>query len=281
MTRLYRYFFRGLITVLPIALTLYLLLVFLTWTERAALSLLSPFIGSFYVPGMGLLLGILGILLIGYLVSKERVQKIFHFVEMPFTNTPVIKSIYSSLKSFADYFSPSAKADTQHVVVLRIPGQALELVGLITRRGTEGLPDGFLSGDRVAVYLPMGYMIGGYTVFVPTDWVQPIDMSVEEAMRASLIAWMAQSSASGRPVPPTAPVPPTGPASRAPSASPVTPASPASPATPVTPASPVTSATPAAPATPTAPRPASESETPPAAPATTQSPTPPSDVPKS
>ena len=208
MTRLYRYFFRGLITVLPIALTIYLLYIFLAWTERAALALLSPFIGSFYIPGMGLVLGILGILLIGYLVSKERVQRIFHLVEMPFTNLPVVKSIYSSLKSFADYFSPSAKTDTQHVVVLRIPGQPLELVGLITRRGTEGLPAGFLPGERVAVYLPMGYMIGGYTVFVPVDWVQPIDMSVEEAMRASLIAWMARApdgNSSERPAPPAPP----------------------------------------------------------------------------
>jgi uncharacterized membrane protein len=41
----------------------------------------------------------------------------------------------------------------------------------------------------------MGYMIGGYTVFVPSDWVQPIDMSVEEAMRSSLIAWMARPPA--------------------------------------------------------------------------------------
>jgi uncharacterized membrane protein len=36
----------------------------------------------------------------------------------------------------------------------------------------------------------MGYMIGGYTVFVPREWVQVLDMSVEEAMRASLTAWM-------------------------------------------------------------------------------------------
>src|SRR3546814_12811934 len=112
---------------------------------------------------------------------------------MPFTNLPVVKCIYSSLKSFADYFSPSAKTDTQHVVILRIPGQPLELVGLITRRGTAGLPDGFLPGERVAVYLPMGYMIGGYTVFVPTDWVQPIDMSVEQAMPPPLITWMART----------------------------------------------------------------------------------------
>jgi uncharacterized membrane protein len=229
MTRLYRYFFRGLITVLPIALTIYVLYILLAWTERAALALLGPFIGSFYIPGMGLVLGVLGILLIGYLVSKERVQRVFHLVEMPFTNLPVVKSIYSSLKSFADYFSPSAKTDTQHVVILRIPGQPLELVGLITRRGADGLPEGFLPGERVAVYLPMGYMIGGYTVFVPTDWVQPIDMSVEEAMRASLIAWMARSpdgSPAARPEPPGAP-PATPPASEAPAA--VPPGPPAAP----------------------------------------------------
>jgi uncharacterized membrane protein len=39
----------------------------------------------------------------------------------------------------------------------------------------------------------MGYMIGGYTVFVPRDWVRTLDMPVEEAMRASLFAWMSPS----------------------------------------------------------------------------------------
>ena len=73
-----------------------------------------------------------------------------------------------------------------------MPGHALEIVGLITRRSFADLPPGFLPGERVAVYLPMGYMIGGYTVFVPVEWVQPIKMSVEEAMRSSLIAWMAR-----------------------------------------------------------------------------------------
>lgn len=206
MTRLYKYFFRGLITVLPLALTIYLLYLFLAWTEGVALTFLRPFIGGFYVPGMGLALGILGILAIGYLVSKQRVQRFLTLVEMPFTNLPVVKSIYSSLKSFADYFSPSSKNTAQQVVVLRIPGQQLELVGLVTRRGTDGLPEGFTQGERVAVYLPMGYMIGGYTVFVPQEWVQPIQMSVEEAMRSSLIAWMARAeTGNNRPLTPAAP----------------------------------------------------------------------------
>ena len=196
MKKLYRYFFRGLITVLPLALTLYLLYIFLAWTEKLTLWILSPIIGGFYIPGMGLVSGVLIILLIGYLVSKPRVRHLLSIVELPFTNLPVVKSIYSSLKSFADYFSPSSKPGEQSVVILRMPGHPLEIVGLVTRRGFADLPQGFLPGERAAVYLPMGYMIGGYTVFVPVEWVQPIDMSVEEAMRSSLIAWMARPAVS-------------------------------------------------------------------------------------
>ena len=195
MKNLYRYFFRGLITVLPVALTLYLLYIFLAWTETLTLWVLRPLIGSFYVPGLGLVFGVLIILLIGYLVSKPSVRKLLSFAELPFTNLPVVKSIYNSLKSFADYFSPAGKQGEQSVVILRMPGHAMEIVGLITRRSFADLPTGFLPGERVAVYLPMGYMIGGYTVFVPADWVQPIAMSVEEAMRSSLIAWMARPPA--------------------------------------------------------------------------------------
>jgi uncharacterized membrane protein len=107
----------------------------------------------------------------------------------------VVKSIYSSLKSFADYFTPNSDHVTQQVVIVRMPGHELEMVGLVTRQDLSSLPAGFLGGDRVAVYLPMGYMIGGYTVFVPRAWVTPIDMSVEAVMRASLFAWMGKNEA--------------------------------------------------------------------------------------
>ena len=202
MKKLYKYFFRGLITILPVALTLYVLYIFLAWTESLALWILRPLIGSFYIPGMGLVFGVASILLIGYLVSKQGVRRLLSFAELPFTNLPVVKSIYSSLKSFADYFSPAGAEGGQSVVILRKPGSEMEIVGLVTRRSFADLPGGFLPGNRVAVYLPMGYMIGGYIVFVPIDWVHPIAMSVEEAMRSSLIAWMArpeQSAGAAKP----------------------------------------------------------------------------------
>lgn len=190
MKQLYKYFFRGLLAVLPLVLTVYVLFLFLGWVESLVLWMLHPLIGPFYVPGMGLLFGIFIIVGIGAVLSKSQVRVALALIELPFTKLPVVKSIYSSLKSFSDYFAPSGKSGGQQVVILRTPGNELEVVGLITRRSFADLPSGFLPGERVAVYLPMGYMIGGYTVFVPISWVTPISMSVEEAMRSSLIAWM-------------------------------------------------------------------------------------------
>lgn len=192
MKLVYRYFFRGLITFLPLALTVYLLYLFVAAAESAAVWLIRPLIGDFYLPGLGILVGVSVILALGFLVSQPITSRMLSWVELPFTRLPVVKSIYSSLKNFADYFSPQ-ETRTQQVVLLRMPDRDLAIVGLVTRQDTRDLPAGLAADDRVAVYLPMGYMIGGYTVFVPRNWTEPIEMTVEEAMRSSLIAWMASN----------------------------------------------------------------------------------------
>lgn len=192
MKHLYAYFFRGLLTLLPLGLTIYVLYLLVAWTEGLAMALIRPFVGDVYVPGMGIVLGVVVILGVGFMMSRGLTSRLLSWVELPFTNLPVVKSIYSSLKNFADFFAPHDQ-DAQQVVVLRIPGQALSMVGLVTRQSLRGLPAGLASDEQVAVYLPMGYMIGGYTVFVPRSWAEPINMSVEEAMRSSLLAWMASN----------------------------------------------------------------------------------------
>lgn len=196
MKRLYQYFFRGLMAILPVGLTVYLLYLAVAWMESLAMALISPIIGDFYLPGLGIALSISLIVALGFLISQPGTARLLSWVELPFTNLPVVKSIYSSLKNFADFFSPQQGAK-QQVVVLRMPGHELSIVGLVTRQNLQGLPKGLAQDDQVAVYLPMGYMIGGYTVFVPSSWAVPIEMSVEEAMRSSLIAWMASKPASG------------------------------------------------------------------------------------
>lgn len=190
LKRLSQYFFRGLITFLPLAITVYVLVLFVTWTERTAMAMLRPVTGDFYLPGLGIALGAVLILALGLLVSLPATKRLLSYVELPFTILPVVKSIYSSLKNFADYFAPHEQ-DAQQVVLLKMPGHDLSTVGLVTRQSMKGLPKGLGElEDQVAVYLPMGYMIGGYTVFVPRSWTTPVDMSVEEAMRMALIAFM-------------------------------------------------------------------------------------------
>lgn len=190
MKSLSQYFFRGLITFLPLAVTVYVLVLFVTWVERSAMRVVRPITGDFYLPGLGIALGVLVILALGFLVSQRFTARLLSLIELPFTNLPVVKSIYSSLKNFADYFAPHEHAG-QQVVQLQVPGQELAIIGLVTRQSLRGLPLPRGAEDKVAVYLPMGYMIGGYTVFVPRAWTTPLDMSVEEAMRLALVAYMA------------------------------------------------------------------------------------------
>ena len=59
LKRLSQYFFRGLITFLPLAITVYVLVLFVTWTERTAMAMLRPVTGDFYLPGLGIALGAL------------------------------------------------------------------------------------------------------------------------------------------------------------------------------------------------------------------------------
>ncbi|MGI9246694.1 MAG: hypothetical protein ACR2I8_08355, partial [Steroidobacteraceae bacterium] len=43
------------------------------------------------------------------------------------------------------------------------------------------------AADVIAVYMPMSYMMGGYTVFLPRELVEPTSLTVEEGMRIALM----------------------------------------------------------------------------------------------
>lgn len=189
MKQLYQYFFRGLFTALPIGLTVYLIYAFWTWSDQFFEAWIRPIVGEAYFSGMGLIIGLAAIVVLGYLISHRLILQLISMVEFPFANIPVVKSIYLSLKNFADYFNPADEESAQQAVILKSPNHELEVVGLITQQDVASLK-GFGNDDRVAVFLPMGYNVGGYTVFVPRSWVRSIEMSAEEVMRNSLFAWM-------------------------------------------------------------------------------------------
>ena len=182
-------FFTGLITILPVVLTLYLLYWLVVSTETAlgnTIRLVLP--EGLYWPGMGTIAGLLVVFLVGVLMHAYVVQRLFAWGEQVLYHVPVIKTVYRSIRDFFDYFSPARKDEFQQVVAVTVGGTGMQVIGFVTQAVTERLPEDYRGDDSVLVYIPLSYMIGGYTVLMPRSAVRPLDMSMEEAMRFTLTA---------------------------------------------------------------------------------------------
>jgi uncharacterized membrane protein len=187
MNALGKLFLKGLAVVIPVALTLAIL----WWLAKGSETLLGGLLVRFlpegwYIPGMGLVSAMSITILIGLLSHVLIFQRLFTLAEGILNRLPLVKTIYSAIKDFIGYFSPGSKQAMSKVVMARIPGQDFEQIGFVTREDFSNLPIDPTVEDPVAVYLPMSYQVGGYTLFLPRSCLTPIDMSFEEGMKLVL-----------------------------------------------------------------------------------------------
>jgi uncharacterized membrane protein len=70
----------------------------------------------------------------------------------------------------------------------------MQVIGFVTQSSQESMPKDFRAEDSVLVYLPLSYMIGGYTALIPRNAVRPVDMNMETAMRFTLTAGVTGSN---------------------------------------------------------------------------------------
>ena len=191
-------FLRGLVTILPILLTVYIVWWLGTTAEsllgKPLKALLPPWI---YHPGLGVAAGVALVLAVGLVMELYIARRIWSGLERVVLHIPVIKTVYGALKDFAGFISESSKQSSMGQVVRVTVAPQMHLLGFVTRQDFAGLPAGIADQDTVAVYLPMSYQIGGYTLFLPRALVQPLDMSVEEALRFTLTAGMSLSARGG------------------------------------------------------------------------------------
>lgn len=177
---------RGLVVVLPIGLTVWLL----WWLGSSAESLLrQPILlllpEQYYVPGMGIVAGLVLLLAAGTMVNALIVREVLASWEAFLDRIPVVKTIYGAFRDFARLLPAGGKRSDLKRVVLATLGDA-RLVGFVTRDDASELGVVRRSDDLVAVYFPMSYQIGGYTALLPRGRIVPLDMSVETAMRLVL-----------------------------------------------------------------------------------------------
>ncbi len=183
-------FFKGLFTLLPLLLSIYVMIWFVTKVENWSSGLiLTVWPDSLYVSGMGVLISFILIYIFGSVIDQPLAKWALAFIDKVFSQVPVIKTVYLAIKDFTDYLRPGNNKPNQ-VVLVKFPDSAVEVIGLLTRETLRDLPEPVTKPDRVAVYFPMSYQFGGYTLFIPREWVKPTNLSVEQAMRSVLTAWL-------------------------------------------------------------------------------------------
>jgi uncharacterized membrane protein len=131
--------------------------------------------------------GCLVVLLVGVIFDAYVVQRLFRFGESLLARIPIVKTIFGAFKDFTRFLPASGKArDLRRVVIWRMNGA--RLLGFVTEEHIHpALLVGLDQDEIFAVYFPMSYQIGGYTLYLPKSVLEETSLSVEEAMRMTLI----------------------------------------------------------------------------------------------
>jgi uncharacterized membrane protein len=177
---------RGLVVVLPIGFTLWLLWWLGSSTEallRKLILLVIP--AEHYLPGMGIVVAFFVLLAAGSLFNALLVQSALASWERMIEHIPVVKTIYGASRDFMKLLPAGGKRRDLSRVVLAQFGDA-QVIGFVTRDDASELGIVESNRDLLAVYFPMSYQIGGYTALLPRTRIVPLDLPVETAMRMVL-----------------------------------------------------------------------------------------------
>ncbi|MGH8588519.1 MAG: DUF502 domain-containing protein [Gammaproteobacteria bacterium] len=177
-------FLKGLIAIIPITLTLYLLF-WLASTAESALGNIFKFFfpDSWYIEGLGFVLGLAVVFFVGSFLESRTFRRRFNNVEQLVIQIPVIKTIYTAIRDFTSLLSSEQKGKFKQVVLVNVPPGNRQQLGFITVSDFKELSYTFIADNQVAVFLPFSYQMGGNTVIMSREHVVEIDMSVEDALR--------------------------------------------------------------------------------------------------
>lgn len=182
-------FLKGLAFSLPIVLTLWILI----WGFRTLEGLLQKPLqwllpDMVHVPGLGILACFLVIYLLGLAIHGRILGFLFRWIESVLTKLPLISVIYENIKELTEFLSGAKDKELERVVLVDM-GNELKLIGFVTRQDTGIFKqDNKQKEELHAVFLPMSYQMGGYTLYLPESKLTTLEISTQEAMQRILTA---------------------------------------------------------------------------------------------
>jgi uncharacterized membrane protein len=187
-------FLKGLIAVLPVALTIYLVV----WLARGFESILGGLIqtvvpADYYVPGLGVVTGVVLVFAVGLMLEAWFTRQLWQLGERLLDRMPLVRAVFGAFKQIVGYLGSGTGPAGSHAVLVSLHGGEARMLGLVTRESLDFLDDPGHKDD-IAVLLPWSYQVGGITVFVPRSAVERVNLSAQEALKLVLTGAVGKSA---------------------------------------------------------------------------------------
>lgn len=187
-------FLQGLSVIVPLALTIWVVV----WLAISTEELLKPLFllllpESYYLPGLGLLTGLAIVYATGVLVNIFVIQSMWEGLQRLVERIPLVKTLFTAFRDFFDFFSSKPTENNSTVVKIDL-GQGAMVIGFITDQNPVINSFDDTAEPRIAVYVPLSYMIGGHTIWLPRSQVEPLALNAQDAMRLVLTAGIQKRS---------------------------------------------------------------------------------------
>lgn len=180
LKRILNYFVRGLILVAPLYFTILII-----WTGIESMDNILPIYipisqnKSVYLPGLGMVIILAGIIFLGFFVSTVIPQSFFKFSESILRKIPLVSIIYYSIKDLITAFVGDKKKFNQPVMVTINRESDIKKLGFITQTDLSHLH----IRDYIAVYMPHSYAFSGELFIVPIANVTLLNATSADIMK--------------------------------------------------------------------------------------------------
>ena len=177
------YFIAGVVVLIPIGITVYLTLFFISITSKILPKEINPnHYLPYDIPGIEILTSVILITLIGWLSLSFIGRKLLVILNTVLKRIPILRTIYSAIGQMTETFTNTDKKG-KNVVLVEYPRKGSWAVGFATRDNTGEITDK-TKRDLVNVFVPTTpNPTSGFLLMFPKDEIIYLNMSFEEASK--------------------------------------------------------------------------------------------------
>ncbi|MDW7740543.1 MAG: DUF502 domain-containing protein [Bacillota bacterium] len=180
--RLKTIFTTGLLTILPLAVTIYVFYLVFTFLDNLIGGLIEALF-NYRIPGIGFAAGIILILFIGFVASNIIGSRLISFSDRILQRLPLAKGIYTSAKQIIDAFTVQGKNAFQKVVLIEYPRKGLYVLGFVTG-SSKGEIQNKTHEETLNIFIPTTpNPTSGMLILAPRQEVIELEMTVEEGLK--------------------------------------------------------------------------------------------------